>query len=249
MRDGARRRRRCAAPSRCTPPTCCRRDDNEYSGMNYFDYGPQLSRSWRALKVWMTLRYYGAEGIRTFFRQTMACAKHLHQLVQASDDFEVVQPAPLLYIYAFRWAPQELRGNDAMLDELNQQISRRTAAPADRLRDDDPDSWPGDAATVGLFAPDDDRRHRRDVRGDADDRRRAERTGESRRAKRARRARRAAGLSSLSLRSSLSRLPWPGAESNCRHRDFQSRALPTELPGRKRAQSLRASSRRCHSVA
>src|SRR5688572_26958050 len=25
---------------------------------------------------------------------------------------------------------------------------------------------------------------------------------------------------------------WPGAESNCRHRDFQSRALPTELPGR-----------------
>jgi len=97
--------------------------DNEYSGMNYFDYGPQLSRSWRALKVWMTLRYYGAEGIRTFFRQTMACAKHLHQLVQASEDFEVVQPAPLLYIYAFRWAPKELRGDDARLDELNQQIS------------------------------------------------------------------------------------------------------------------------------
>ncbi len=48
--------------------------DNEYSGVNYFDYGPQLSRSWRALKVWMTLRYYGAEGIRTFFRQTMVCA-------------------------------------------------------------------------------------------------------------------------------------------------------------------------------
>ncbi len=29
----------------------------------------------------------------------------------------------------------------------------------------------------------------------------------------------------------LGREPWPGAESNCRHRDFQSRALPTELPG------------------
>src|SRR5437588_10471838 len=26
--------------------------------------------------------------------------------------------------------------------------------------------------------------------------------------------------------------PWPGAESNCRHADFQSAALPTELPGR-----------------
>jgi aromatic-L-amino-acid/L-tryptophan decarboxylase len=97
--------------------------DNEYSGDNFFDYGPQLSRSWRALKVWMTLRYYGAEGIRTFFRQTMACAKHLHEIVSASDDFEVVQPAPLLYIYAFRWAPRELRGNDALLDKLNQEIS------------------------------------------------------------------------------------------------------------------------------
>ena len=97
--------------------------DNEYSGVNYFDYGPQLSRSWRALKVWMTLRYYGAEGIRTFFRQTIVCAQHLHKLVVASDDFEVVQPSPLLYIYSFRWAPKELRGNDALLDELNQRIS------------------------------------------------------------------------------------------------------------------------------
>jgi glutamate/tyrosine decarboxylase-like PLP-dependent enzyme len=97
--------------------------DNEYSGMNYFDYGPQLSRGWRALKVWMTLRYYGAEGIRTFFRQTIACATRLHELVAASEDFEVVQPAPLLYIYSFRWAPKELRGNDALLDQLNQQIS------------------------------------------------------------------------------------------------------------------------------
>jgi aromatic-L-amino-acid/L-tryptophan decarboxylase len=96
--------------------------DNEYSGDNFFDYGPQLSRSWRALKVWMTLRYYGAEGIRTFFRQTMACAKHLHALVSASEDFEVVQPSPLLYIYAFRWAPKALRGNDALLDTLNQEI-------------------------------------------------------------------------------------------------------------------------------
>lgn len=96
--------------------------DNEYGGLNYFEYGPQLSRSWRALKVWMTLRHYGAEGVRTFFRQTMACAKHLHELVLASDDFEVVQPAPRLYIYAFRWAPRSLRGDDVVLDELNQRI-------------------------------------------------------------------------------------------------------------------------------
>jgi aromatic-L-amino-acid decarboxylase len=73
--------------------------------------------------VWMSLRYYGAEAYRTFFRQTIACARHLHALVLASDDFEVVQPEPALYLYSFRWAPPSLRGNDARLDELNQRLT------------------------------------------------------------------------------------------------------------------------------
>ena len=36
---------------------------------------------------------------------------------------------------------------------------------------------------------------------------------------------------SFKLSPPLPRLQWPGAESNCRHHDFQSCALPTELPG------------------
>lgn len=96
---------------------------SEYAGLNYFDYGPQLSRGWRALKIWMSLRFYGAEGYRAIFRQTIACAKHLHALVAASDDFEIVQPEPSLYIYSFRYAPAVLRGDDARLDEFNQRVA------------------------------------------------------------------------------------------------------------------------------
>ncbi len=96
---------------------------NEYAGLNFFEYGPQLSRTWRALKIWMSLRYYGAEGYREIFRRTIACARHLHALVTASPDFEVVQPEPALYIYSFRFAPATLRGDDARLDELNQRIA------------------------------------------------------------------------------------------------------------------------------
>jgi aromatic-L-amino-acid/L-tryptophan decarboxylase len=96
---------------------------NEYAGVNFFEYGPQLSRTWRALKIWMSLRYYGADGYREIFRRTIACAKHLHHLVQSSDDFEVVQPEPALYIYAFRFAPAALRGDDARLDDINQRIA------------------------------------------------------------------------------------------------------------------------------
>ncbi len=96
---------------------------SEYTGLNYFDYGPQLSRGWRALKVWMSLRLYGMDGYREIFRRTIACAKHLHMLVVASDDFEVVQPEPQLYIYSFRYAPAALRHDDAALDLLNQRIA------------------------------------------------------------------------------------------------------------------------------
>lgn len=96
---------------------------SEYTGFNYFNYGPQLSRGWRALKVWMSLRQYGVDGYRAIFRRTIACARHLHQLVLASDDFEVVQPEPELYIYSFRYAPAALRHDDAALDLLNQRVA------------------------------------------------------------------------------------------------------------------------------
>ncbi|MBA2292972.1 MAG: aspartate aminotransferase family protein [Gemmatimonadales bacterium] len=96
---------------------------SEYTGFNYFDYGPQLSRGWRALKVWMSLRQYGVDGYQAIFRRTIACAKHLHALVVASDEFEVVQPEPELYIYSFRYAPAALRHDDAALDLLNQRIA------------------------------------------------------------------------------------------------------------------------------
>lgn len=96
---------------------------SEYAGFNYFEYGPQLSRGWRALKVWMSLRMYGAEGYRAMFRRTITCAKHLHALVAASEDFEVLQPEPELYLYSFRYVPAGLRGDDARLDEFNQHVA------------------------------------------------------------------------------------------------------------------------------
>jgi glutamate/tyrosine decarboxylase-like PLP-dependent enzyme len=86
-----------------------------------------MSRGFRALKVWMSLRYYGAEGYRTFFRRTIDNARHAHRLVSASSEWEVVQPEPQLYIYSFRYVgpggrtrtPEELdRLNAAIADEM-----------------------------------------------------------------------------------------------------------------------------------
>ncbi len=88
---------------------------------DFYDRGPQMSRGFRAMKVWMSLRHYGAEGYRTFFRQTIRCARHLHELVRASLDFEPMQPEPSLYIYAFRYNPGGL--TDEALDVINAHIA------------------------------------------------------------------------------------------------------------------------------
>lgn len=75
---------------------------------SYFDSGPQMSRGFRALKLWMTMKHLGLEGYRTRLARTIACAEHLDQLVRGADDFEAVHE-PTLYIYSFHYAPSDLR--------------------------------------------------------------------------------------------------------------------------------------------
>lgn len=105
----------------------------EYTGHDYLEHGPQMSRGFRALKVWMTLKHYGVEGYRTLLGQNIRCAEHLDRLVRASPNFETLHH-PTLFIYAFRYAPETLRTVvkepaeqneqiDAYLDRLNQMIA------------------------------------------------------------------------------------------------------------------------------
>lgn len=100
----------------------------DYKGLDYFDYGPQMSRGFDALKVWMTIKYYGKRGYQQLLRQNIACASHLHQLVSASGDFLSIHD-PQLFIYSFRYFPADLRQRtpdarlDAYLDRKNQQIA------------------------------------------------------------------------------------------------------------------------------
>ena len=106
---------------------------NDYKGLDYFDYGPQMSRGFDALKVWMSIKHYGAEGYRQLLRQNIVCAKHLHLLVSNSKDFITVHE-PELFIYSFRYCPAELKDKcneedtSRYLDKLNQQIADEITA-------------------------------------------------------------------------------------------------------------------------
>jgi glutamate/tyrosine decarboxylase-like PLP-dependent enzyme len=73
-----------------------------------WDYGPELSRRFRALKVWMLLKGVGLDRLGQSIENNLACARHLESVVHASDDFEMVAPVELS-IFCFRHVPAQLK--------------------------------------------------------------------------------------------------------------------------------------------
>jgi aromatic-L-amino-acid/L-tryptophan decarboxylase len=58
------------------------------------DYGPALGRRFRALKLWLVLRMYGAEGLRALIREHVRLAQLFASWVEAEPEWEVVAPHP-----------------------------------------------------------------------------------------------------------------------------------------------------------
>ena len=75
--------------------------------VNYFDYGPQNSRGFRALKVWLALRQVGRDGYLQMIGDDMRLARHLHALVAQHPEFEAITQN--LSITTFRYVPPDLR--------------------------------------------------------------------------------------------------------------------------------------------
>ena len=99
-------------------------DDEAFA---FWDYGVELSRRFRALKVWLTLRYYGTRKIAAAISDDMKLAAYLGDLVNAAEDFELLAPVELS-ICCFRYVPPELKdATDTAsatehLDQLNARI-------------------------------------------------------------------------------------------------------------------------------
>ena len=85
---------------------------------NLMDTGIQLGRRFRALKLWMVLRHFGAEGIRDRLAEHIRLARLFAGWVDASARFERMAPVPFSVV-CFR-----ARGTD----ELNEQLLERINA-------------------------------------------------------------------------------------------------------------------------
>lgn len=81
---------------------------------NFHEWGPQNSRGFRALKVWMTMRQVGRDGYRRMIADDCALARELHALAGAHDELEAMTHS--LSITTFRYVP---KGRPRSADELN----------------------------------------------------------------------------------------------------------------------------------
>lgn len=97
--------------------------------LNYVDYGPQNSRGFRALKVWLALRHAGAAGYRTMIADDVALSRRMAEAVRRHDELELVTQS--LSIATFRYVPKDLRARigdpivEGYLFELNAELAGR----------------------------------------------------------------------------------------------------------------------------
>ena len=92
--------------------------DGDMSEFAFWDHGPELSRRFRALKIWFILKCHGARAIRAAIDDNIAVAQQLAAVIDASDDFERLAPVPLS-IVCFRYRPASLRGAGDHTEALN----------------------------------------------------------------------------------------------------------------------------------
>jgi glutamate/tyrosine decarboxylase-like PLP-dependent enzyme len=96
---------------------------------NYVDFGPQNSRGFRALKVWLALKQVGAAGYRAMIADDIRLSRAMADAVRGSEDLQLVSQE--LSITTFRYVPRELRASvgepaiERRLDVLNRRLVDR----------------------------------------------------------------------------------------------------------------------------
>jgi aromatic-L-amino-acid decarboxylase len=89
------------------------------SVVDFMNYGVQLGRRFRALKLWMVIRGFGTSGLAARIRAHCALAREFADWVKAETEWEVVAPIPFSLV-CFRYAPSGV--HEEVLNEMNARI-------------------------------------------------------------------------------------------------------------------------------
>ena len=95
------------------------------SVVDFMNYGVQLGRRFRALKLWMVIRGFGTSGLASRIRTHCALARDFADLVRAESEWEVVAPVAFSLV-CFRYAPAGI--HEEVLNEMNSKILAKVNA-------------------------------------------------------------------------------------------------------------------------
>jgi glutamate/tyrosine decarboxylase-like PLP-dependent enzyme len=94
--------------------------------VNFVDFGPQNSRGFRALKVWLSLKQIGRKGYQKSIQEDIRLSEYMREVLDNRDEFETFTHS--LSIVTFRYIPRGLKaqsGDDSLekyLNELNEKL-------------------------------------------------------------------------------------------------------------------------------
>jgi glutamate/tyrosine decarboxylase-like PLP-dependent enzyme len=98
-------------------------DAGTQAPVDFKDYGPQLHRNFRALKVWMTFKAYGAEKLRAAIESNIQIMRYLANRIDESQDFVRLAPVPLSVVcFQYRTTDDFRRTDQRYLNDLNNRI-------------------------------------------------------------------------------------------------------------------------------
>jgi aromatic-L-amino-acid decarboxylase len=89
------------------------------SVVDFMNYGVQLGRRFRALKLWMVIRGFGTAGLASRIRTHCALAREFAEWVRADSEWEVVAPVPFSLV-CFRYTPAGV--HEEVLNDMNARI-------------------------------------------------------------------------------------------------------------------------------
>ncbi|MET0397227.1 MAG: pyridoxal-dependent decarboxylase [Longimicrobiaceae bacterium] len=92
------------------------------AGLPFAERGVDLTRGFKALKVWMSLKAYGVDKLARLIEQNVRQARHLAARVEAHPELELLAPVPL-NVVCFRYAPAGVA--DEVLDRVNAEVLLR----------------------------------------------------------------------------------------------------------------------------
>ncbi|SEE55292.1 pyridoxal phosphate-dependent decarboxylase family protein [Tenacibaculum sp. MAR_2010_89] len=113
-------------------PEYLRDIEGNESEINFYDYGIQLTRRFRALKFYMSIKTYGLDTFKKAVTYNIQLTDDVEKMLRKSRNWEIISPATLAVIN-FRYNPLGLNLSEQELDELNQKISKKVMESREAL--------------------------------------------------------------------------------------------------------------------